>query len=124
MAIELSYFLKLRDERDELAERVRQLEAVLRDDSWQPKEWGLTPSEAAIVNILTMRRVATREAIFVALYGDDVDGGPLERTIDVLVCKLRPKLRRHGFTVQNVYGAGYRLDDAARATFTKLKQAA
>lgn len=111
-------------ERDELSERVRQLESIINDRSWVPDDWGLTPSEITVLNVLALRRLATKEAIHFALYGADPDGGASDKIVDVLVCKMRPKLARVGITVHTAWGAGYRLDDAARVFVTQLWKAA
>ena len=117
-------YVRLRDERDFLAERVRQLESVLLDCNWQPSDWGLTPNEGVVLNILALRRIATKDAVMIALYGTDPDGGAHEKIVDVIVCHMRPKLKRQGIGIENVWGQGYRIDDASRLFLTQLWKAA
>jgi hypothetical protein len=71
--------------------------------------FGATLTEARILVELLSGRLATKEALHAALYGDDPGGGPEMKIIDVLVCKLRPKLDDHGITVMTVRGMGYQL---------------
>lgn len=122
--MDLAYYVAMREERDALAERVRQLEAVLFDRAWVPHDWRLTASEATLLNVLALRSVATKPALLFALYGDDPDGGAADKTLDVLIWKLRQKLGPLGIVVDNVWGQGYRLDDASRLFLTQMWKAA
>lgn len=122
--MDLAHYIAVRDERDALAERVRQLEAVLFDRAWVPHDWRLTTSEATILNVLALRSVATKPALLFALYGDDPDGGAEDKTLDVLIWKLRQKLGPLGIAIENVWGQGYRLDDTSRLFLTQMWKAA
>lgn len=113
----------LRAERDELAEQVRQLQDIINDRSWVPVDWRLTASEATVLNVLALRRIATKDAIHCALYGTDPEGGANEKIVDVLVHKLRKKLAAYGIDVHTEWGVGYRLDDAARMIVTQIRKA-
>lgn len=110
------------DERYELEERVRQLEGVLKDDSWVPAGWGLTAIETTIINVLLKRSIATKEAIHAALYGDDDDGGPDEKIIDVHICKLRPKISPFGLSIDTVWGQGFRLPPDSFAVLDAMQR--
>lgn len=44
-----------------------------------------------------------------ALYGDDPDGGPLVEVVQTHVCKLRQKLAKLGWNIENARFEGYRL---------------
>ena len=111
-------------ERDELAERVRQLEAVLHDRDWIPAAWDLTETEATVLNVLVARQVADNESVRFALYGDRLDGGPLGRIVHGWIHKLRAKLAPHGIVIETVWGVGHRLDTASRDVLVALKRAA
>jgi two-component system cell cycle response regulator CtrA len=113
---------ELRAERDELAERVRQLEAILRDDAWVPTEWELTGSEVIILNMLATRELATKDALLTALYGDDPDGGANEKILDVFILKLRRKLAPRGLHIETAWGQGHRLTKASRRLTTALRR--
>ncbi len=111
------------EERDELAERVRQLEAIIADDDWVPASWSLSPALVAILNVLSVREVASRRALWTALYGDAPDGGPGLHVINVHVFKLRRRVGPHGLVIRNHHARGYSLNSASRATVERLKAA-
>ncbi len=110
-------------ERDTLAERVRQLEAVIFDLAWHPSEWEVTPQEAVVLNLLSLRAIATNDAILQVLNADRDDGGAEFRIINVLIHRLRRKLCRHGIAIHNVWGTGYRLDPDKRLYLAQLWKA-
>ncbi|HYD87135.1 MAG TPA: helix-turn-helix domain-containing protein [Vitreimonas sp.] len=117
---------------DELAEEVRALrELMFRESAVAPiMAWGgLTESEARLFAVLLARPLATKDALHAALYGDDPDGGAELKIIDVLICKVRGKLKRRGLAaIETVWGVGYQLAPAARgslnAHFASLREAA
>lgn len=108
---------------EEATERLRQIEEALKDDSRTPQVWGLTPTEAQILNILARRQIVTKAAIHAVLYGDRADIGPVEKIIDVLVCKIRPKVEPHGIIIETVWGHGYKLTPESRKKITDLQRA-
>lgn len=106
----------------ELQEKIKSLEAqlapvTLRDTLYDA--FGLTPSEALILATLYTRspNVAHKEHIWSALYGDKIDAdrpsGP--KIIDVLVCKIRFKLRPFGLRFETSWGRGWFLTPAQKA---------
>ena len=122
--------IRLRDERDELREELRQAKEILR--SAKPKEveprdgqwtiwgdrlwWGLqviplTPKEQIIANLLLSNKfkVVTKERIYSAIYQTTSEGDcPDIKIIDVLVCKMRAKLRASGgpCCLKTIWGRG------------------
>jgi hypothetical protein len=116
------------DERDELLERVRQLQAaLLGDDEWIPPKWRLTKREGRVLAALASRPgVRTTEHILDAIYGDSPNGPPLSdyKIVQVFVCKMRPKLRAHGLFIQTCWGRGYYLDDEGHYRVSLLKEKA
>lgn len=76
------------------------------------KEYGLTASEKPLYGLLTKTRVLSKERAFMALYGH-LDEPPQEKIIDVMICHMRKKLERHGMQIENVWGVGYSLKEAA-----------
>ena len=98
-------------EMEELRERNRQLEKALTglEETGLAMRLGLTPSEFAIYRVLKTHRIASREALMLALYSDRADDPPDPRTIDVLVCKLRRKLLPHDLSIVSQWGTGWRL---------------
>jgi two-component system, cell cycle response regulator CtrA len=77
----------------------------------------LTPKEYALLELLMLKRGVSlsKGACLNHLYGTDEE--PELKTVDVIVCRLRKKLAAVGLPalVQNVWGCGYRLADAAAA---------
>ena len=52
-------------------------------------------------------QVFSRDQLITAIWGDGVH--ILDRTIDTHICHLRQKIRESTYTLESVYGAGYRL---------------
>lgn len=89
-------------------QRHEALEDALGLTASVPREYGLTPTESLLYGLLSKARVLSKDRAFVALYGH-LDEPPGEKIIDVLICKVRGKLAKHGLQVENVWGVGYRL---------------
>ncbi|HEV7372726.1 response regulator transcription factor [Arenibaculum sp.] len=73
----------------------------------------LSHREHAIFTVLALnhRRVVSKERIYEAVYG--LSGSdPLDKVIDVYICKLRKKLGQAagGKYIETVYGRGYKLE--------------
>jgi hypothetical protein len=71
--------------------------------------FGATPNEARLLHVLLPGRLVSRAAIHLALYGNDPDGGPDDKIIDVMIAKLRPKLGDHDIDIHTVRGMGYQM---------------
>jgi two-component system, cell cycle response regulator CtrA len=110
---------KLREEIDYLREQVRQYKDVLRGGLRWPPEWGLTPSESAILGVLVAREVASKQAILIALYADRPDP-PADATIRRFVCTLRKKLEDHDVTIHTALNTGWCLARADRARLREM----
>jgi len=108
------------EENDYLRAQVRQLKDALGVGLRWPPEWNLTPKETAMLGVLAVRELATREAIMCALYGDDPDP-PCDRILAVLTHRLRRKLAPRGFTIVTHKWKGLALPADQRA---RLRQAA
>jgi hypothetical protein len=54
-----------------------------------------------------------------ALYSG-TDDRATPKILDVIMCKMRTKLRPHGITVETVWGRGYRLSRQARERMAAL----
>lgn len=72
----------------------------------------LTYREFELIQFLVLRegRTVDRHEIIAALWGDDDEESPNERTIDVHIRRLRAKLGAFEDIVRTVRGAGYRFD--------------
>lgn len=91
---------RLRDELDALKESVG-LHFVA------PIEWRLTGSETKVFGRLLKAGVATKDAIMATLYRDAGKDEAEIKIVDVLVCKLRKKLKPFGLEITTVRGLGY-----------------
>lgn len=109
--------------REELLDRCRQLEVALFDWRWIPFEWGLTPTEEAVLNCVAAAgaRAASKATIHAALYGLDPNGGPSSRVIDVHIHRVRRKLARRGLAIETAAGFGWRLAPASLAIVDQLR---
>lgn len=88
-----------------LRDRVEELERLLGMRPVLPRMWGLTGREADVVGILLRRQVMTHAQLFEAIWGGDSDRNI--KIVEVLVCKLRAKLRPHGIAIRTEHGVGY-----------------
>ena len=114
---------RLVEENDTLRETVRQLQALLRPPVAPPAAWKLTPTEADFLLALRAGRgqICTDERMLAALYTIAADT-PAPKILDVLLCKVRAKLRRAGVDVEieTVWGRGWRMNAPACARFDAL----
>jgi DNA-binding response OmpR family regulator len=112
---------ELEVERDNARARVAELEeALFRPDFRVPPEWKLRRQEVTLLGALIASgdAVLTRAAMMSALYGSDDWATP--KILDVIMCKMRSKLKPHGITVETVWGRGYRLSRQARERIAEL----
>ena len=112
---------ELESERDDARARIAELEeALFRPDFRVPPEWKLTRQEVILLGALIASgdAVLTRAAMMSALYGSDDWATP--KIIDVLMSKMRTKLKPHGIEVETVWGRGYRLSSQARERFSAI----
>lgn len=100
-------------ERDELLERIRQLESELYHTDWiAPSEFGLTRQEQAFLACLLTREMRSHDSILTAISNGNADVD--SRLSQVVACKVRRKLKPYGIDVQRVWGIGYRISEDAR----------
>ena len=112
---------ELECERDDARARIAQLEeALFRPDFRFPVEWKLTRQEVTLLGALLASgdAVLTRAAMMSALYASDDWAVP--KIIDVLICKMRTKLKPYGIEVETVWGRGYRLPAQARRRIAEI----
>lgn len=74
-------------------------------------EYKMSHVEARMFIILKRApgRSLTRESLYDRLYGANIDEGPEPKTIDVHICKLRKKLKGTQYSIETIWGTGYRL---------------
>lgn len=113
------------DDRAEIDEQVRVASSVPDELEWIPLSWGLTRTEAKILNLMAQRPLTTRDAIWTVLYGADPDGGPAsDKIIDVLILKIRRKIEPLGYQIETQWGHGYRLSPASFAMLSDMRKGA
>ena len=108
-ALDISEVDRLRAECDLLREENLWLRDAMGADLPPPQGVHLTQSEWRWLRILLARGFATRDALYLSIYGDQVDDGPEMRIIDVFAAKVRKKLRPFDIEIKTVWGAGYQL---------------
>lgn len=115
----------LQDENDQLRERVAQLEEAIglaADFSLLLPE--LTPSESTCLGVLLNNKAPRKLTFQLALYGNKPDDDEAEiKIIDVMVCKLRKKLKPLGVEIGTSRGEGYFMDDANKSKLRDLMAA-
>lgn len=105
---------RLREERDYAVEEARRWREAFTGEVNLARfmQLGLTKHEAQILAALYARPRMSKAGLMLALYGDDPNGGPEEKIIDVYVCKLRAKMAEG--SIETVWGFGYKLTHQAR----------
>lgn len=88
-----------------------------------PITFGLTRAEAKIVAAMMLRDLATKNYLYSALYGIDLDGGAAPKIMDVFVCKIRRKLAPHDIEIATVWGRGYRIAPDGKARLVEFRRA-
>lgn len=92
---------RLMAERDELRERIRQLEENWTAPLIAPGAFGLTLAEVRVVSALLRVDFMPRERLWVLFPNANPD------TLKVHISHIRKKLTPHGVEIGNVFGAGY-----------------
>lgn len=70
----------------------------------------LTVKEAEMLLLIVDGRTHSEEHLLCALYRSS--DAPKIKIIKVLICKVRAKLKPHGFKIETIWGTGYRLLNA------------
>lgn len=101
-----------------LEERIRQLEeALMPHQNLPPQEWCLTQQEARVYAHLASKKgeTCTKESVMMALYSDRAGDTPELKIVDVFVCKMRKKLKKHGVEILTIWGQGYAIQQPTAA---------
>ena len=69
----------------------------------------LTHTERLVLGILIRRRRVTKEQLMTALYCHRPDNEPCAKIIDVMICKIRKKLKPHGIEIKTIWYEGYEI---------------
>ncbi|MBO0715705.1 MAG: helix-turn-helix domain-containing protein [Rhizobiales bacterium] len=77
--------------------------------------YNITRQQALLLIVMLKRELATKEMLHAAA---QLVHGPGQETsrklVDVLICKLRKRMAKHGFTIQTIWGGGYFLAENDR----------
>lgn len=104
----------LKDENETLRERIRQLEHELGIDAVPVGAMGLTAREGSVLGaILKAPEICTRQRIYQTIYGGDDDAAD-PKVIDVLMHKIRLKIKDIGATITTHQGVGYSIDPVSK----------
>lgn len=112
-------------ETQRLRDRIAVLEGMLGLDLRAPLEFRLTNLEARLFGVVLQRGMASRETLMAALYYDrptDRDE-PEIKIVDVVVCKIRKKLKPFGIDLLTIWGQGYRLSPEDRERCKSMMEA-
>src|SRR5262249_19345468 len=101
-----------------LRDRIDELERLMGMRMVPPRLFGLTRREADMLGILLRRQVMTHAQLFEAIWGGDSERSV--KIVEVVVCKLRAKLRPHGIAIRTEYGVGYFIPPDSKATARAL----
>lgn len=108
----------LREQVRNLSERVAAMELGLSDHVSDLMLQGFTRSESIILGLLLTKRVVSRDAMMIALYGSLSDGDvPDTSVVSVFISKLRKKMREYGIEdlcISCVWGSGYSIPENSR----------
>jgi hypothetical protein len=113
------------DEVEALREEVRQLKAMLGDNTWRwPLSWGLSRKPTIILNLLVLRERASKSALVAAIDDGKELSAPV-KNVEVHVWHLRRKLKAAGVavTINTSVGLGYWLSAEDRARLRAIVEA-
>jgi len=111
----------LEAENDILREENRQLKEEIGLAALPPPMFGLTTQEAVIFGVLLANRAPRRSTFMAAIYSDGAyDDEAEEKIIDVMICKIRKKLRPFGIAIKTNWGESYEMPEASKTRAREL----
>lgn len=82
---------------------------------------GLSLKENQILGLIYQTGdLITKRAVYDALYWAEADGGPDMKILDVMMCKIRKKLRPMGVKIETVWGDGWRMPSSSKQILRDL----
>lgn len=82
--------------------------------------YAITRQQALLLIVMLKRELATKEVLHAAA---QLVHGPGQETskklVDVLICKLRKRMAKHGHTIETIWGGGYFLTENDRKAILK-----
>lgn len=91
--------------------RASEIDAAVGALMWS---YDLTHQEATLLAALLRRPDQTKASLHAIVCADDADAATHPKIVDVLVCRIRRKLRPHGLEITTLWGRGLRLEMPAR----------
>lgn len=86
--------------------------------------FGLTKQENLALDCIMRHDYPTRERIYHACLQDGrMNAGVCPKIIDVLVFKIRKKLKKHGIRIETQWGVGYRMSNESKALVRRVAAA-
>ena len=100
------------------------LRQMLAPPGFLPKSFELTSYEERALKALLTRTQWTKESLLASIYIDaSADEMPGIKVVDVLVYKLRLKMKRFGLVIDTYWGDGYGISLPNRAHLTRIIEA-
>lgn len=87
--------------------------------------FAMTPTEARLMLVLINSSLVTTDSAMLAFSSAGYDYDAQEKIVDVIICKVRAKLKRKGIAeaVDTIWGTGWRLSvDGRRSVALALSQ--
>jgi DNA-binding response OmpR family regulator len=112
-------YARLKAEAEEMCEENRQLRNMLFGDYQIPWDWGLSPSQTAILRCLIAQPEVTYDMIENAVYHDRDRPENFKNITRVQLRNLRLKLKDRNIEIHNRSGFGYFIEPETRS---KLKR--
>lgn len=107
---------QLEEENADLRAEIEWLKAesstALTEVEWiVSRRLGLTKAEWRFLRYLLGRGYVTYEGIYTALFADR-ERHP--HIVSVYLCKMRPRLRKHGIVIETLWGTGVKMTEGSR----------
>jgi two-component system cell cycle response regulator CtrA len=111
------YVAALEAENEDLRARIVRLEESMGARIEAPLEFRFTGQETKVFGILLKRELVTKVQALDALYGHLPEQDEAEiKIVDVFICRMRKKLEPFDIKIETVWGQGYRMPAASKAT--------
>ena len=122
MGSEMSELFALRREVEVLRDALEAMRGALASDAGVKiiELAKLTYNERMLLGLLMRLHRATKDQMMTMLYADRPDEEPDSKILDVMICKMRKKLRPHGVEIRTIHGAGYELTPTSREKIKAL----
>lgn len=102
--------------------RIEELERVVGLDYACPLALRLSRNQARMLGLLMHKKVASKDALYTALYTDVICDKelPESKVIDVQISHMRRKLRPFGIEIETIWGTGYALAPEAKEKINRM----